>query len=464
MVDLKSASDSYESRHSRGYKLSAILTRLHLIAPARTLNRMVRRVIFAVVSFLRKLARTPVLGRGIRPLLVRIDGGNHPHFELDELLKVCSELNRQKLRYWVTSGWGLDVLVGCETRRHSNLNLALDRFSENLPSAVAVLNRLGYERKRMRKKALVGTVWFPDTETFVDSDGRHVEVHSISWDVLAVADSMLGSPSASSLQSNRSEASFTPGLIEKCTQIGSLKGAPIPTLSVAAQQLFRLGYTGFRPKDTHSNDLIRILTRRNEWDISLIAHGNSSMNHAVHIPSTLLLVPIFTFPAELWRLCRSHRNNLDLVPPHVTLAFPFLPLESVTTHVLARLSEIFEAVPAFDFELERVKWFDTAVVYLEPTNSHIFRSITESLQREFPDFHPYDDAFDSVIPHVCLAEDGTLADRRIVSKLTPQYLPIAAHASHVWLMSDERRLGEWSIAKIFTFGSTSHIRVASLQD
>lgn len=441
-------------------QLCAILTRLHLIAPARVLDRMARRVTFAGVNLLRRLARTAVLGRGLRPLLARIDGGDHLHFELAELLRVCSELSRQQLPYWITGGWGLDVLVGCETRRHSDLDVALDRFSENLPKAAVVLAHLGYERK----KTLGGTMWFPDAESFEDRDGHHIEVHSISWDVLAMADTMLGAPSASSFHPNNSITSSTPRLIQKCTETGALSGATIPTLSVAAQQLFHLSNQVRQPKDTHAEDLIRILARRDEWNISLVDGGVSVANRAAHTPSTLLLVPIFTFPTELWRLCRIYRNNLNLVPPHVTLAFPFLPLESVTAQVLARLSKIFEAVPAFDFELEHVKWFDKAVVYLEPSNSHIFRSITELLQREFPDFHPYDDAFDSVIPHVCLSELGTPADRGIVGRLAPQYLPITARAAHVWLMSDERRRDEWSIAKIFTFGSTTHNRPASFFD
>jgi hypothetical protein len=87
-----------------------------------------------------------------------------------------------------------------------------------------------------------------------------------------------------------------------------------------------------------------------------------------------------------------------------------------------------------------------------------FRSITETLQRRFPEFHPYDDEFDSVIPHVCLSEHGSLADRRVLGRHAPKYLPISARASHVWMMTNERRADQWSIVKIFHLGSTSPAR------
>jgi hypothetical protein len=82
------------------------------------------------------------------------------------------------------------------------------------------------------------------------------------------------------------------------------------------------------------------------------------------------------------------------------------------------------------------------------------RSITETLQRRFPEFHPYDDAFDSVIPHVTLSEHGSLAERRVLSRHAPKYLPISARASHVWMMSNEQRPDEWSLIKIFPLDST----------
>lgn len=119
------------------------------------------------------------------------------------------------------------------------------------------------------------------------------------------------------------------------------------------------------------------------------------------------------------------------------------------------MTRFFEETPEFDFEMDAVRWFETNVVYLEPSNAQAFRSITEKLQEMFPDFHPYGGVHDSVIPHVTLSEHGTLADCRIVGRLAPKYAPISSRARHVWLMSDVRGPNEWGIVKIFRLGAAA---------
>lgn len=122
--------------------------------------------------------------------------------------------------------------------------------------------------------------------------------------------------------------------------------------------------------------------------------------------------------------------------------------------MVRQLTKLFQETLQFDFELDQVRWFDTNVVYLEPSNAEAFRSITERLQQMFPDFHPYDGVFDSVIPHVTLSEHGSLADRRIVGRLAPMYTPISSRDSHVWLMSNQRALDDWAVVKVFHLGPT----------
>jgi 2'-5' RNA ligase len=169
--------------------------------------------------------------------------------------------------------------------------------------------------------------------------------------------------------------------------------------------------------------------------------------------STLLLIPIFSFPPELWRLCKLYHNDLDQMPPHITLAFPFLPLDSVTSDVTQQLAKMIEDIPAFDFELAEIKWFGTDVIYLVPSPSDICHSLIVDLQEKFPDFHPYDDAFTSIVPHVTLSEHGSAADRRMLGKRAPKFLPISCRATHVWMMSNDGSSDSWSITKIFPFSS-----------
>ncbi len=454
MVDDASPSIVDENGRNHIDQLRSTLTKLHLIGIARFIDRLARQLIFKSIYLLRKLARFPLIGPGLDPLLARVDRRDRLHFELAELLRVCHALSDEDLAYWVAGGWGLDVLVGCETRRHGDLDFVLDRFRENLPKVAALLTGLGYQRKT----PLGGTEWFPDAEVYEDDRGHRIEVLNINWEVLSMAETLFSSLPPREPESTGELNRATPQFLRQCTATGTLDGVSIPVLSVKAQQLVHLGYQR-RPEDWHAEDVIRLISvGRDEGIDSLSQAAPRLSNQESPKPSTLLLVPIFTLPPDLMRLCRLYRSDLDLIPPHVTLAFPFLPLESITAEVVRQLSEFFDETPAFDFDLSQVRWFDTDVVYLEPSKSDTFRSIIETLQRMFPDFHPYDDAFDSVTPHVTLSEHGSLADRRVLGRHAPKYLPISARATHVWMMSNERRPDEWSIVKIFGLGSTSPAR------
>jgi 2'-5' RNA ligase len=223
----------------------------------------------------------------------------------------------------------------------------------------------------------------------------------------------------------------------------------LPILSLRAQSLFHRGFAP-RSGDQHDNEMIRLLF---EEDTRKIESTFLSDEASLVEPSTLLLIPIFSFPPELWRLCKLHHNDLDQMPPHITLAFPFLPLSSVTSDVIQQLAKMIEDVPAFDFELAEIRWFGTDVIYLLPSPSDVCHSLIVDLQEKFPDFHPYDDAFTSIVPHVTLSEHGSAADRRMLGKRAPKFLPISCRATHVWMMSNNGSTDSWAITKIFPFSS-----------
>lgn len=454
MVEDASPSNVDESGRNRVDQLRSILTTLHLIGAARFVDRLARRLIFSGISLLRSLARAPLVGPGLDPLLTRIDRHGRLDFELTELLRVCAALGNEDLIYWVAGGWGLDALVGCETRRHGDLDFVLDGYAENLPKVATLLTGLGYERK----KPLGGTLWFPNAEVYEDARGHHIEVLNINWEVLYLAETLLIPPPIGETDESGERARATPFILQQCAATGELDGVRLPVLSIAAQRLFHYGYQR-RQEDSHAEDIIRLISAQQFAEIGLSSEiATRPSTQESRTPSTLLLVPIFSFPPDLMRLCRLHHNDLDLIPPHVTLAIPFLPMEAVTPEVVGRLSTLFNGTLAFDFDLSEVRWFATDVVYLEPSNVESFLSIIETLRQMFPAFHPYDDAFDSVIPHVTLSENGAIADRRALGRLAPKFLPISARASHVWMMSNEQRTDQWSIIKIFPLGAAPPIQ------
>lgn len=59
------------------------------------------------------------------------------------VIEVVRELERGGLVVWLDGGWGIDALLGRETRTHGDLDLVIDR--DQLPSAVKMLCALGFE-------------------------------------------------------------------------------------------------------------------------------------------------------------------------------------------------------------------------------------------------------------------------------------------------------------------------------
>lgn len=62
--------------------------------------------------------------------------------QLVEVLAVLGELRSAGCRVWIGGGWGVDALIGRQTRVHRDLDLAVN--AEDELAAVGVLERRGY--------------------------------------------------------------------------------------------------------------------------------------------------------------------------------------------------------------------------------------------------------------------------------------------------------------------------------
>jgi lincosamide nucleotidyltransferase A/C/D/E len=87
------------------------------------------------------------------------------------VLEVLERLETAGCRCWVAGGWGVDALVGKQTREHHDLDLALDARSET--AALGVLHRLGYE---------IETDWRPTRIELAAAGARWVDVHPVHFD------------------------------------------------------------------------------------------------------------------------------------------------------------------------------------------------------------------------------------------------------------------------------------------
>jgi lincosamide nucleotidyltransferase A/C/D/E len=145
-----------------------------------------------------------------------------------DVLAVLDVLSRAGCRAWVGGGWGVDALVGRQTRVDRDLDLALDADHE--VAALQALGLLGFE---------VETDWRPVRVELVAAASRWVDLHPVVFDA----------------EGNGRQADVDGGHFEyprDCFSAGSIGGVAVPCLSVDQQLRFHAGY---RPRDDDRHDL-----------------------------------------------------------------------------------------------------------------------------------------------------------------------------------------------------------------
>jgi 2'-5' RNA ligase len=143
------------------------------------------------------------------------------------------------------------------------------------------------------------------------------------------------------------------------------------------------------------------------------------------------------------------RENLDPacewgVPAHITVLYPFVPPEELDVAVEAHLRTLFSVVPAFDFRLVSVEWFDDEVAWVRPEPDDRFRELTDLVATSWPDFPPYENAFDDVIPHLTICQGADPADMAEAAAAVAARLPIETRAEKVRLMTGSRARDSWT--------------------
>lgn len=137
-------------------------------------------------------------------------------------------------------------------------------------------------------------------------------------------------------------------------------------------------------------------------------------------------------------------------PAHITLLFPFVTAAALSDGIVTELRERFAHVQSFDFVLARTARF-LEVVYLEPEPAEPFRDLLRMMSKEWPDHPPFEGVVTDVLPHLTVAysSDRAVLDR--IDDAVQRGLPIACHASEVWLMADGA--DGWTLHTRFALGS-----------
>ena len=151
--------------------------------------------------------------------------------ELVDVLSVTEALDRAGVRHWVAGGWGVDALVGRQTRPHRDLDLAVD--AGQLPAVLALLRGQGYATE---------TDWLPVRVELAAPGERWVDVHPVVFDA-----------DGHGRQAGLDGATFDYPATDLV--VGSVDGHPLPCLSAGRQRAFHTGYPP-RPQDRHDLALL----------------------------------------------------------------------------------------------------------------------------------------------------------------------------------------------------------------
>jgi lincosamide nucleotidyltransferase A/C/D/E len=91
--------------------------------------------------------------------------------EPGHVVRLLHRVSSAGLTVWLDGGWGVDALLGEQTREHDDLDVVVAR--RDVPLLIETLGRDGYE---VAKGAL------PTCIVLLDAAGRQVDIHPVEFD------------------------------------------------------------------------------------------------------------------------------------------------------------------------------------------------------------------------------------------------------------------------------------------
>jgi lincosamide nucleotidyltransferase A/C/D/E len=155
----------------------------------------------------------------------------------DQLLDLLDRMRPHTSVLVIAGGWGVDALVGRQTRPHGDLDVLLD--APALPAVRELLDGLGFA---------VREDWLPVRIEVAHPDGRRVDLHPVTF-----------APDGSGTQPGLDDTVFF--YPAGCTTIGYVDGRPVTCMTAAQQLVFRQAFTP-RPVDHHDIALLREVAAR----------------------------------------------------------------------------------------------------------------------------------------------------------------------------------------------------------
>jgi lincosamide nucleotidyltransferase A/C/D/E len=89
----------------------------------------------------------------------------------EDLVRLLALFEGESIDVWLDGGWGVDALLGEQTREHDDLDLV--QALEDTPRLIEALGHAGYE---------VAKGELPTCIVLLDEDGHQVDLHPVSFD------------------------------------------------------------------------------------------------------------------------------------------------------------------------------------------------------------------------------------------------------------------------------------------
>jgi lincosamide nucleotidyltransferase A/C/D/E len=149
--------------------------------------------------------------------------------------RIVGQLEAAGLVVWLDGGWGVDALLGRQTRPHQDLDLVIAR--EDLAVAQQTLAAAGFSHDPTAVPGL------PARLLLVDADGRQVDLHPVIFDRHGNGWQDLGADAWGAYPA------------EELTATGVIAGRPVRCKSPTLEVRHRLGYP-LSPTDRHDLALL----------------------------------------------------------------------------------------------------------------------------------------------------------------------------------------------------------------
>ena len=143
------------------------------------------------------------------------------------------------------------------------------------------------------------------------------------------------------------------------------------------------------------------------------------------------------------------------VPAHITVLYPFMAPELIDELAVSEIQALLGNASSFAFSLDRVERFPDAT-YLAPNPAANFASLTSALVARFPNYPPYGGRFETIVPHLTVAQgsqSATVEAQRELSEAINSKGPIYSVCRSVVLI--ENSSGIWRHMHTFLLADKS---------